>query len=151
MTDEHMSTPIPDDMPLDKAVPRNSKYITKEDCDPPILVQIFKMTTDQIDGDFGLEDKAVLHFHGDVKPMILGPVNKEMLKAITGATNVGEVKNHQIVLFNDPTVMFKGKLVGGVRMRAAVQSPVAAPIPAPISEPIARGLPTEDFNDDIPY
>ena len=130
MTDEHMSTPIPDDMPLDKAVPRNSKYLSKEDVDPPLLVQIFKMTTDQIDGDLGPEEKAVLHFHGDVKPFILGPTNKNMLKAITGATTVGEVRNHKIILYNDPTVAFRGKLTGGVRMRSAVQTPVATAVPA---------------------
>ena len=87
MTDDRASIAIPDDTTLDKAVPRNSKYLGKDDVDPPLLVQIFQMTTDQVEGDGGvLEERAVLHFHGDVKPWIVNPTNRELLKGILGAT-----------------------------------------------------------------
>ena len=141
MTEDYMSTPLPDNMPLDQAVPSKSKYLTKEDCDPALLVQIFQMTHDQVEGDQGLEERAVLYFHGDTKPMILNNTNKEMLKLITGATSVGGVKNHQIVLFNDPTIMFGKKMVGGIRIRAAQTGTIGAP-PAPGSQ---------EFDDSIPY
>ena len=104
MNDPTPSTPISDDMPLDQAVPSNSKYISKEDVDPPILVQIAYMTTDDVEADGITRQLAVLHFHGDVKPLILKHTNKELLKAITGAQTAGQVKDHQIVLYNDPTI-----------------------------------------------
>jgi len=144
-----------DDTMLDKAVPKNSKFISKEDVDPPLLVQIFNMTTDQVEGDAGMiEERAVIHFHGDVKPLILNQVNKELLKAITGATTVGQLRNQQIILYNDMTVMYKGKLTGGVRIRSAQQQAPIQPVApaAPAAQP-AITYPSTDtpFNDDIPY
>ena len=136
MTDERTSVPLPDDTPLDQAVPSNSKYLTKDDVGSGLVVQIHMMTTDQVEGDNNvIEQRAVLHFHGDVKPMILNQVNKEMLKVVTGATTTGGVKNQQIILFNDPTIMFGRKMVGGIRIKA----PQAAPVT------------NASFNDDIPY
>lgn len=145
MTDDRMSVPISDDTPLDATVPSKSKYLTKEDCEPPILVQIFNMTTDQVEGDNNqMEERAVLHFHGDVKPMILNNTNKELLKAITGATTVGQIRNRQVILYNDPTIMFGRKMVGGIRIRAAAGAG---------AQPANPGVIQTDpgMHDDIPY
>ena len=170
MTDNKASVPISDDTPLDQAVPSNSKYLGKDDVFEPMLVQIWQMTTDEVDGDAGaIEQRAVLHFHGDVKPMILNQTNKELLKAITGATTAGGVKNHQIILYNDPTIMFGRKMVGGLRIRSAQQQP--APMAYPAATPTGSAMkftraktaplvpapatPTEPtdvpFDDGIPY
>jgi hypothetical protein len=152
MTDDRSSTPFPDDTPLDKAVPKNSKFLSKEDVDPPLLVQIFQMTTDQVEGDHGIEDRAVLYFHGNVKPLILNNTNKELLKAITGATTTGGVKNHQIILYNDATIMFRGKMTGGIRIRAATQpAPVTAPQAQPIQPAVTYPATDAPFDDSIPY
>ena len=142
MNDDRLSVPMSDDTPLDKAVPKQSKYLTKEDCDPPLLVQIFNVTTDQVEGDHAVEERAVLHFHGDVKPMILNNTNKELLKAITGATTVGQLKNQQVVLYNDPTIMFRGKITGGIRIRAAAGAG---------AQPRASGMIDPGDHMDIPY
>ncbi len=154
MNDPRPSTPINDDMPLDKAVPSNSKYISKEDVDPPILVQIAYLTSDQVENDGKLSDVAVLHFHGDVKPLILKHTNKELLKAITGAQTAGAVKDHQIVLYNDPSIMFGTRVVGGVRIRAAQQAPAAAPVshvPGVNQAPPAALPGDPGSHEDIPY
>ena len=115
---EH-STPLPDDMTLDAAVPSKSKYLAKEDCEPPVLAQIHGVTMDDVEADNKMEKRTVLHFHGNLKPLILNQTNKELLKAITGANTIGELRNKNIVLYNDPTIMFAGKMVGGIRIRAA--------------------------------
>ena len=138
--EERPSVPFNDDTPLDKAVPSNSNYLSKEDVDPPILVEIAYMTSDVVEADGKSDQKAVLHFTGDVKPLILNHTNKETLKAVTGAQTAGQVKGKQIILFNDPTVSFGKKLTGGVRMRAAQQEPVAAPVSH-----------VPDIHEDIPY
>ena len=157
MTD-HMSTPMPDDMSLDAAVPSKSKYLSKEDCDPPILAQIAYMTKDQIEADNGMEERAVLNFHGDLKPLILNNTNKELLKIIfPGIQTTGQLKNQSIVLYNDPTIMFGKKMVGGIRIRSAVpQAPVAPPqygtmAPPPVAPPSGTPFPNGDPNDNIPY
>lgn len=133
--DDRMSAPMDPNMSLDAAVPSKSKYIAKEDVERPVLAQISHMTTDMVEGDHGNEPRAVLHFDGDVKPLILNNTNKETLKAITGAETIGQLKGHQIVLFNDPTVMFGKKRVGGVRLRA----------------PKNQAQPEPQFDEDIPY
>lgn len=127
MSEDRASRPIPDDTTLDKAVPRQSKYLGKEDVDPPLLVQIFQITLDEVEGDNGaIEERAVLHFHGDVKPWIVNQTNKELLKGILGAETTGQLRDRQIILYNDPTIMYMGKLTGGVRIRSAVaQQPVS--------------------------
>ena len=117
-------TVIKDDTTLDDAVPRQTKYLAKEDCDPDVLVTIAGMTLDDIERDDGKNDRrAILHFHGDLKPLVLNQTNKELLKEITGATTVGGVKNKKVVLYNDATIIFKGKMVGGIRLRAAKNQP----------------------------
>jgi hypothetical protein len=110
-----------DNMTLDQAVPRQSKYLSKEDCEPPVLATIAGMGMAELEGDHGTENRTVLYFNGDLKPLVLNQTNKELLKAVTGATTVGEVKGKAIVLFNDNTIMFGGKMVGGIRIRAAQQ------------------------------
>ncbi len=163
MNDERTSVPMSDDTPLDQAVPSKSKYLNKDDVGTGIVVQIFNMTTDQVEGDNGvIEERAVLHFHGDVKPFILNQANKELLKMITGATTVGGVRNHQVILYNDPSIMYGRKLTGGVRMRspqeqAGYPPPPQAPIPGPqapaqvATPPSGTPFPNGDPNDEIPY
>ncbi len=142
MTDERASVPLDNDMPLDQAVPSKSKYIAKEDCEPPILVQIAYMTQDDVEADGQVSSCAVLHFNGDIKPLILNNTNKEMLKVLTGAQTVGQLRGKQVVLWVDPTIMFGRKMVGGVRIRAANPQPGAQAAYVP---------PDQDFDDSVPY
>ena len=173
MSDERASVPFGDDTTLDDAVPRQSKYLSKEDCDPPILVQIAYLAQDEIkvDND-AIENRGVLYFHGDTKPLILNATNRDILKAILGVTSAGQLKNQQIVLYNDLTVVFRGK-VGGIRIRSAQQQ-MAQPVShipaqsvqqqaAPVSHVPAQDVkgptpaagtplhPAQDFDDDIPW
>lgn len=107
-----------DSASLDSAVPSQSKYLSKEDVDPPLLLTVAGMRLDELEVEGQRERKAVLYFKEDVKPMILNNTNKELLKIATGGTTVGEIKGKQIVAYNDPTVMFGKKAVGGIRLRA---------------------------------
>ena len=126
--------PIDDSLSLDKAVPRKSKYLSKEDAVPAILVQISHLTADDVEGDNTVERCTILNFYGDVKPMILNQTNKELLKVATGETTAGGIKDKKIVLYNDETVMFGGRQVGGIRIRKPKNQP----------EPV-------EFDDSIPF
>ena len=146
---DRTSIPMPDDTPLDKVAPTQSKYLTKNDVEPPILVQIFNITTDQVEGDSGtIEDRSVLHFHGELKPMILNSTNRELLRAITGATTVGQLRNQSVILYNDVTIMFRGKMTGGIRVRAPQQAAVQPTAPA---QPITYPGTDVPFDGSIPY
>ena len=76
------------------------------------------------------EMRAALHFHECEKPLVLNATNGELIAKITGHEDNIE-KNWvgwKIVLFNDPTVKFKGNVTGGIRVRAPKQGSVQQPI-----------------------
>jgi hypothetical protein len=117
---------------FDALVPSNSKYLTKNDVgeDGLILtIKGFRMET--LKGDDGEEDKMVVHFVEDVKPMVLNRTNSQLIGIATGAKTVAESKGKQIVVYNDPTVSFGGQVKGGLRIKKVAGAPKTAPANAP--------------------
>lgn len=115
-------------MSFDELVPSNSKYLSKTDVgeDGVVLtIKGFRMET--LKSDDGDEDKMVMHFVEDVKPMVVNRTNAQLIAVATGARNVGESKGKQIVVFNDPTVGFGGKITGGLRIKKIGGAPKTAP------------------------
>lgn len=88
------------------------------------------------------ENKLVMHFAGKDKALILNRTNCESLEEICGTDDYASWVGHAVVLYADPSVMFGGKRVGGLRIRA-VQSAAAPPPPPP---------PVEEIDEDsIPF
>lgn len=113
---------------FDQLVPSNSKYLTKDDAgeDGVVLtIKGFRMET--LKGDDGEEDKMVMHFMEDVKPMVLNRTNAQLIGVVTGCKTAGEARGKQLVVFNDPTVGFGGKITGGLRIKKIAGAPKAAP------------------------
>ena len=122
-------------MTFDALVPSNSKYLSKGDVgeDGLILtIKGFRMET--LKGDEGEEDKMVMHFVEDVKPMVVNRTNAQLIGIATGARNVGESKGKQIVVYNDPTVGFGGKVTGGLRIKKIAGAPKPAAGRAPVDD-----------------
>lgn len=116
---------------FDALVPSNSKYLSKGDVgeDGLILtIKGFRMET--LKSDDGEEDKMVMHFVEDVKPMVLNRTNAQLVSIATGAKVVGEAKGKQVVVYNDPTVSFGGQVKGGLRIKKVAGAPRTAPAPA---------------------
>lgn len=116
------------ELSFEQLVPKESKYLSKDDVgeDGMILtIKGFKM--EQVKGDQGDEDKVIMYFEEDVKPMILNRTNSQLIGVATGAAVAGEAKGKQIVVYNDPTVGFGGKITGGLRIRKVAGAPKAAP------------------------
>jgi len=114
-------------MSFDELVPSNSKYLSKADVgeDGLILtVKGFRMET--LKSDEGNEDKMIMHFMEDVKPMVLNRTNAQLVGVATGARNVGEAKGKKLVVYNDPTVGFGGKITGGLRIKKVSGAPQPA-------------------------
>lgn len=131
------------EMTFDQLVPSKSKYLTKDDVgeDGLILtIKGFRMET--LESDDGNEDKMVLHFVEDVKPMVVNRTNAQLIGVATGVKVAGEAKGKQIVVYNDPTVSFGGKITGGLRIKRIS----GAPKPA-----AAKAAVEETLNDDIPF
>jgi len=134
-----MSAQSYDSMTFDQLVPKNSKYLSKEDVgeDGTILtIKGFRMET--LKNDDGDDERMVLYFVEDVKPMVLNRTNAQLIGVVTGCSTAGEAKGKQIVVFNDPTVGFGGKITGGLRIKKIGAAPAQAPRRA-------------DATDDIPW
>ncbi len=113
-----------------------SKYLSKEDCNPPLIVTIDGASTETFDNDEGPKTKAILHFKNDVKSWIIPNCCWMEIEANYGVDSDDWI-GKQIELFCDPSVMFGKKRVGGVRCRmpAAAAQPQRRAAAAPQSVP----------------
>lgn len=130
---------------------RQSKYLSQQDVDPPVLVTI----TDYEEVDFAKEGegpqlKWVIKFRELEKGMTLGAENNSLITAIVGSDELEEWKGTRIVLYREPRVTYKGKVTGGIRVRAPKQKVQQKPI-APQPEPEVFDDPTAPPDDGIPF
>ncbi len=124
---------------------KTSRFLKKEDCSPPILATIrgdVSMENVAAEGA-PIEEKACLHFEELDKPLVLNSTNAQIIAAITGSPLTENWNGLKLVLYHDPAIMFSGKMVGGVRVRAARLRAPTAPAPLP-AQPGADEI-------DIPY
>lgn len=122
---------------------KQSKYLKRADCGKGILLTIAGLEKVDVSGDGSDEIKAVLLFE-ESKPLVLNRINAEMIANILGSPETDDWIGHKIVAFDDPSVMFKGKCVGGIRVRAlkVKSSPKAKP-----PEPVQATEESEDDDD----
>jgi len=98
---------------------KSSKFLTKHDVEPPVLVTIKSYEVMNVAMESQApETKWVLHFKELDKPLVLNMTNGQLIAAITESGDFDHWIGKEIVLFNDKTVMFAGKLTGGIRVRA---------------------------------
>jgi hypothetical protein len=96
-----------------------SKYLKKEDCMPDRLLTIRDFQQENVaqQGE-PPEHKWALYFEEEAKPLLLNSTNIQLLKLHLGVPGPAHAIGRKVVLFNDPTVSFGGKLTGGIRLRA---------------------------------
>lgn len=131
-----------------------SKYLGKEDVVRPLTVKIEQVTREEIsDGNNGKEEKNVVWFANDMKPMILNRGNAECLGEMFGDDSDAWI-GKSVELYIDPSVMFAGKRVGGLRVRPATgRATGTAPTHAPpqhggaAQQPVQTGGERWDMSD----
>jgi hypothetical protein len=98
---------------------RESKFLTRADAGKGILVTITNVSQANVamDGQ-PVEMQWILHFKETAKPFILKSVNGQNVARILGSEEMNDWAGKQIVLYDDPTVIFAGKQIGGIRIRA---------------------------------
>lgn len=125
----------------------DSKFLKKEDVDPPKLVTIRGFSQQNAGRDDAPEMKWTMSFIELSKPMVMNSTNLQLAAQALGSDDTDHWIGKQIVLYNDPSVQFQGKLIGGIRIRAPKKRPGAQAAPAP-----ATVATEEDFDDsDIPF
>jgi hypothetical protein len=94
-----------------------SNYLKKEDVATPITATIQSVTMDAIKGEHGEESKPVVHFQGNIKPMVLNVGNGHVIAELYG-DDTDKWTGKAIEIYCDPNVQFAGKRIGGIRLRA---------------------------------
>ena len=108
---------------------KESSFLKKEDCGKNgIIVTIAGLEQKNVAmADKPEELKYCLNFEEDLKPMVLNAVNSQLIASITGEDDTDNWPGHKIILYHDPSIMYAGKLVGGIRVRAAKKQTATAP------------------------
>lgn len=132
-------------MSFDQLVPANSKYLSKSDVGEDGVIATVKGFSETAvkDENGNTEDKMVVHFVEDLKPMILNRTNAQLLGAATNSRTVGEAVGKQVVVYVDPNVNFGGKLIGGLRIKKIPGAPQVARAATPAK--------SADFDDKVPF
>ena len=100
-----------------------SDYLTQDDFPAPRTLVIARVAVNEVRQPNGKVKKAVLYFQGDkIKPMILNKTNGLTLADLYGRYPDGWV-GKALEVYADPSVMMKGKKVGGIRVKAPSQKP----------------------------
>ena len=97
----------------------NSRFLTQEDCEPPIVVTIGRVEKQNVaPPDAEPDEKYCMHFKEEsVKPNVLNKTNGKMIEKLLGSNDSENWIGRQIVLYRDDTVQFAGNFVGGIRVR----------------------------------
>jgi len=132
-----------------------SKFLRKEDCEDEIAVTMKSVELEDMpnNSDAG-EQRWVLYFKELEKGLVLNTTTIRVLEKAFGPDSDDWISK-RVILYTDPTVAFKGQIVGGLRLR-----PMKTPAPAKAPTPAAKaGKPKtkrpettkeETFDDQIP-
>lgn len=94
-----------------------SKYMGKDDIGTGMTLTIGQVLQEGVESDGEMKQKAVMYFHEpDAKPWIINAGNWMTIEDAYGEES-DDWHDKPIELFVDPSVMFGGKRVGGVRVR----------------------------------
>lgn len=98
---------------------KSSKFLKKEDCGEGIICTISGISQEDVSKEGAdPELKWCLHFVNLDKPLVLNATNLQLLAKFLGSEETDDWEGKRIVLYNDPSISFSGKLTGGIRVRA---------------------------------
>lgn len=111
---------------------KQSRFLTKSDVGTGVLATIKEIFQDNLAMDNEPEDLAwCIQFAELEKPMVLKSVNAQLIAKALNSEETDDWIGKKIVVYEDPSVVMKGKVVGGIRCRAPRGQAAAKPAPAP--------------------
>jgi hypothetical protein len=140
---------------------KTTKFLTKELVGKGMLLTIKGWHEDQVGNP--PEQKYCLDFEETDKPLVLNNTKLDVIAQICGTDELADWKGFRIVCFLDATIENRGKVVGGIGVRAPRLAPPPVPPgprpPAPAPRPAparpAAVVETEgeapDEGDDVPF
>lgn len=97
---------------------KSSRFLKKEDVGDGTTVTISHVSQENVAQEGAPQElKWCLHFEETDKPLVLNSTNGQIIAKITGSDDSDGWGGKKIELYNDPSVGFGGKLIGGIRVR----------------------------------
>lgn len=118
------------------------KYLKQDDITQPTLATIDSVDREEIKSGDHVEQKWVVRFREIEKPLVLNLTNAEIIAEVCKSEDTDEWLGKRVVIYVDPSVMFGGKKVGGLRMRGPKPG---AKLPEPPPPP------SQDDDSQIPF
>jgi len=99
---------------------KKSRFLSKEDIEDGGRKVIIDVLRKENVAPFGkkAEEKCVLYFVDDTKPLILNTTNAKRIANVLGTAESDHWHGKEIELYHDPNVEFGGELIGGIRVRS---------------------------------
>jgi hypothetical protein len=127
---------------------KKSNFLKKEDVTPPVLATIESVTQQNVAMEGAPQElRWCVHFKDIEKPMVLNSTNGQLIAMILKQEDTDNWAGGRVVLYNDPSIAFQGKLVGGIRVRAPKVAAKAVAAPAPPPEP----EPEQEQDPEVPF
>ena len=118
---------------------KESKFLKRSDVGDGVLVTIRNLIQENVAKEGTEEDmKWAIHFEELDKPLILNSTNAQIIAQIVKSEETDDWTGKQVVLYDDPSVSYGGKLVGGIRVRAP-RGQAARRAAAPVSDASDNG------------
>jgi len=134
-----------------------SRFFGKSDCREPVWLTIKGEGTEMVKQQNGPDRKeTVLHFVENDKPFILKSTNAQLIGNFTGIKYSEKWEGIRVQMWVDESVDFGGKIVGGVRVKQAI-NPQGRPMPQQDAPPSSTFQPPPEFDpappkdDDVPF
>jgi hypothetical protein len=127
-----------------------SKFLRKEDIDDDTPATIKSLKLEDMPGDAG-EQRWAAYFRELQKGMVLNTTMIRVLEKAYGDESDAWI-GKKVVLYVDPTVVYKGAVVGGLRLRPAKLAKLK-PAESIVRPPLEQGAAVTaepEFDDRIP-
>jgi len=97
---------------------KSSKFLKKDDVGEGTVCIISGVSQENVAKEGAdPEMKWVLHFTNLDKPLVLNSTNLQLIAMFLKSDDTEDWEGKKIILYDDPSVSFGGKLTGGIRVR----------------------------------
>jgi len=97
---------------------KSSKFLKKDDVGEGTVCVIAGISQENVAKEGAdPEMKWVLHFTNLDKPLVLNTTNLQLIAKFLESEETDNWEGKRIILYNDPSISFAGKLTGGIRVR----------------------------------
>jgi hypothetical protein len=130
---------------------RQGQFMKKEDLPRNKGINLKIESWSSHDWGDGEPPQLVLHWTNNrYSPLCCNKTNTKLAEVLTGADSEDGLVGHVLNVYHDPTIMFAGKVIGGLRLQAKQERPEEKPKePEP---PVPQNLEEVDpTDDDIPF